>query len=675
MLSRQLFRCVRQGIAPSTSQAVFHTTPSNLVLHRAKPLDEEIHAETTADVKKIRRNAQVLDLAPKKRKKVDLVMTDTHLSQWYKMEPKNLAGDYLQLSKSKLSGFIAATACCGYLMAPVPVELLPLAACTTGTFLLSSAANACNQLLEAPYDAQMRRTQSRVLVVHRFSPLHAFTFAGITGLSGIAMLSVCNNPTAALLGALNWILYAGVYTPMKRTHIACTWAGAVVGAIPPLMGYAAATGTLDPAAWCLATILFSWQFPHFNGLSWNLRGDYSRAGYRVMCVTNERLCRITSIRHSLALVGLCSIAAPLTDLTTVSFALDSLPVNAYLVYLSYQFYKAPDAKNSRKLFFYSLIYLPLIMLLMGILLMNERDRAATIYYEAHANFGTPPKESGDYRVRSAANKQPVDFDEDRVYEVFKKDQTQVFSYQRREPQTRNVPIMQNMVRSANYHHSSSGVVQMPPMSTSSYDYSSSAMPPRSEWSEDFRPGRSDVGGPRKSSAQLVFVRGSHPMSTPSSVKDFGTIGGYSDERYGRNSAVRQHARDYELDPRLNVTYPQFHVAEWNERHQTSFPTPNRPPRFPVERNAYDDVSASNGVEKETAILNDDYDNVPNSIDGDIDRKLVELATRGTVANDDDDDDDDEAFELRLASESVECGEEARENIVAKIRRLGQPQHL
>lgn len=98
------------------------------------------------------------------------------------------------------------------------------------------------------------------------------------------------------MGALNVFLYAGVYTPMKRYHIGCTWAGAVVGAVPPLMGYAAMTGRLDAAALVLALFHYSWQFPHFNGLSWNLRKDYSRAGYRVMCVTDEELCRKTTLR-------------------------------------------------------------------------------------------------------------------------------------------------------------------------------------------------------------------------------------------------------------------------------------------------------------------------------------------------------------------------------------------
>ncbi|KAK6061997.1 heme B farnesyltransferase domain protein [Cooperia oncophora] len=122
----------------------------------------------------------------------------------------------------------------------------------------------------------MKRTQSRVLVVHRFSPLHALSFASVATVAGITTLYVFANPLSAALGMLNLILYAGVYTPLKRAHIACTWAGAVVGAIPPLMGFAAATGSIDASALCLAAILYSWQFPHFNGLSWNLRGDYSK---------------------------------------------------------------------------------------------------------------------------------------------------------------------------------------------------------------------------------------------------------------------------------------------------------------------------------------------------------------------------------------------------------------
>jgi hypothetical protein len=105
-----------------------------------------------------------------------------------------------------------------------------------------------------------------------------------------------------------------------------------VGAIPPLMGWAGCTGTLDPGAWILPGILYAWQFPHFNALSWNLRSDYSRAGYRMMSVTNPGLCRHTALRYTGALLVL-SCLAPVLDVTTWLFAVGSVPLNTYFMYL------------------------------------------------------------------------------------------------------------------------------------------------------------------------------------------------------------------------------------------------------------------------------------------------------------------------------------------------------
>ncbi|KAI6191301.1 Heme O synthase [Aphelenchoides bicaudatus] len=297
---------------------------------------------------------------------IDLLVSKTTVDDWQMMGPCGRIGAYLQLSKHRLTMLVTMTAMSGALMVPVELNASTILACAVGTTLMSASANSLNQYLEIPYDAQMKRTQSRVLVIHRLSPLDAIIFASGSALVGGAILySGCNLLTASL-GLLNIFLYSGVYTPMKRYHVGCTWVGALVGAIPPLMGYAALTGSLDARALVLAAILFSWQFPHFNGLSWNLRGDYSRAGYHVMCVKDEGLCRRTTLRHALFLLGFCSIAAPLSHLTTSTFALSSLPVNAAFIYLSYKFYKQPDAKTSRNLFRYSLIYLPLIMILMAI---------------------------------------------------------------------------------------------------------------------------------------------------------------------------------------------------------------------------------------------------------------------------------------------------------------------
>ncbi len=121
--------------------------------------------------------------------------------------------------------------------------------------------------------------------------------------------------------------------------------------------------TLTAGAWLLGAMLYAWQFPHFNALSWNLRQDYSRAGYRMTSVTNPDLCRRVALRYSIGMIGLCSLA-PVLDLTTWLFAIDSLPLNLYLSYLSWKFYKNADSTSSRKLFRFTLIHIPLLIMFM-----------------------------------------------------------------------------------------------------------------------------------------------------------------------------------------------------------------------------------------------------------------------------------------------------------------------
>lgn len=128
------------------------------------------------------------------------------------------------------------------------------------------------------------------------------------------------------------------------------------------MGWVGCTGELDTGAWILAGLLYAWQFPHFNALSWNLRPDYSRAGYRMMAVTDPALCRRVAFRYTGVITALCT-AAPFLDVTNEWFALESLPLNGYFMYLGYKFYQKSDSQSSRKLFRFSLIHLPIIMIL------------------------------------------------------------------------------------------------------------------------------------------------------------------------------------------------------------------------------------------------------------------------------------------------------------------------
>ena len=272
---------------------------------------------------------------------------------------------YLGLSKSRLTTLVVLTAMAGFAFNPVSGSAATLAALTAGTFLCSASANACNQVMEAPFDAQMDRCKQRVMVRHLVSPLHGLAFSATCGVLGTGVLYYCVNPLTAALGCANIVLYAGLYTTMKRYTIANTWVGSVVGAIPPAMGWAAASNTLDSGALALCALLYFWQFPHFNSLSHNVRQDYCRAGYHMMSVTNSALNATVSLRNTIALIPLC-IAMPFTGISHCSFSFYSVPINIYFSYLAWNFYKTPNKQTARELFRFSLVYLPILFGFLGI---------------------------------------------------------------------------------------------------------------------------------------------------------------------------------------------------------------------------------------------------------------------------------------------------------------------
>ncbi|XP_046888442.1 protoheme IX farnesyltransferase, mitochondrial [Hypomesus transpacificus] len=294
--------------------------------------------------------------------------------QWkeLKVDLAELPDVYARLAKIKLTALVVVTAAAGYAMAPVPFDPAMFFLASLGTGLASCTANSINQYFEVPFDSNMNRTKNRPLVRGQISPLHAVSFALACGVPGLTLLTLAVNPLTGLLGGLNIFLYTCCYTPLKRLSISNTWVGAVVGAIPPVMGWTAATGALDPGALLLGGFLYCWQFPHFNALSWNLREDYSRGGYRMMSVTHPGMCRRVALRHSLGLVGLSGLG-PVLDVTTWTFPLVSLPINLYISYLAFRFYRQGDRSSARKLFFCSLWHLPMLLLLA---LTCKKSRAA-----------------------------------------------------------------------------------------------------------------------------------------------------------------------------------------------------------------------------------------------------------------------------------------------------------
>ncbi|KAJ7512551.1 protoheme IX farnesyltransferase [Mycena galericulata] len=308
------------------------------------------------------------------------------------LSPVHLLKLYAQLSKSRLSLLVVLTAMSGVALSPLHATVPTLLSTAVGTALCSASANTLNQLQEIPFDAQMARTRMRPLVRRAISPLHAAGFAIATGVSGPLLLWTMVNPTTALLGATNIALYAGLYTWMKRKTIYNTWVGSVVGALPPLMGWTACGGqlflspsypihlflppflstippdlslinnALSPIAFFM--LLFSWQFPHFNGLAHLVRASYAQAGYRMLAVLSPQKNSLVALRHALLLIPICSVLIPLSGLTTWTFALTSLVPNAICAHAAWQFWRIGGEKEARLVFRHSLWYLPVMMALM-----------------------------------------------------------------------------------------------------------------------------------------------------------------------------------------------------------------------------------------------------------------------------------------------------------------------
>ena len=308
------------------------------------------------------------------------------------LTPKRLLSIYAQLAKTRLTVLVVLTTASGVALSPMPTTLPVLLSTTLGTALCSASANTLNQLQEVPYDAQMSRTRQRPLVRRAISPLHATCFAVATGIAGPVLLWTMTNPLTAAIGAANICLYAGLYTYLKRKSILNTWVGAVVGGLPPLMGWTACGGKLLPTsdypvtfflppfladippdasmidnplgALALFMLLYSWQFPHFNALSHVVRASYAQAGYRMLSVLSPQKNALVSLRHAVLLVPICSVLFPLSGLTTWTFTLTSFLPNCLWVRAAVAFWRSCGEKQARSLFHASLWYLPLMLALM-----------------------------------------------------------------------------------------------------------------------------------------------------------------------------------------------------------------------------------------------------------------------------------------------------------------------
>src|SRR5215472_8657209 len=202
-----------------------------------------------------------------------------------------IVADMWALTKPEINFLIAITVLVGFLVSRHDLSLLSMLqalSAMVGTLFVSSGAAALNQVMERKFDSLMRRTGRRPLVTGSVAPRSALLFGVTVSILGLLYLDLWVNYVSMLIAGLTSLMYLLAYTPLKRTSPLCTLVGAMPGAAPPLIGWAAATGTLNREAWELFAVLFLWQFPHFMAIAWMYRDDYERAGYRVLPGNNDR---------------------------------------------------------------------------------------------------------------------------------------------------------------------------------------------------------------------------------------------------------------------------------------------------------------------------------------------------------------------------------------------------
>ena len=273
----------------------------------------------------------------------------------------------LELSKARLSSLVLLTCGAGFWLAGgTDVAWARLAYTLVGTLIAAFGANALNQCLESHRDMRMQRTAERPLPAGELSPRFAWSYAVICAVVGPLILWWGANALTAALGAFTILAYVLIYTPMKVRSTTNTLVGAVVGAIPPMMGWAAAAGELAPGAWLLAAILFIWQIPHFLALAWLYRDDYRRGGFRMLSCEDDD----TATRTRQAVVLYALTLVPVTLMLAAAgvvgslYAVGAAALGVGFVATCVRLYCELSHANARRVFVASIIYLPLLLGLM-----------------------------------------------------------------------------------------------------------------------------------------------------------------------------------------------------------------------------------------------------------------------------------------------------------------------
>jgi protoheme IX farnesyltransferase len=282
--------------------------------------------------------------------------------------------DYLQLVRPRLALLVLVTAAAGaFLAAGGEPGWPPLIHASVGTALLFAGASALNQLLERHRDAAMARTADRPLSAGRLQPVEVLALGCTLSAAGLLYLLALCPPLAAGLGAFALVSYLFIYTPLKERTPLSTLVGAVPGAVPPLIGWAAARGSLDMGALALFLIVFLWQVPHFLAIAWIYRDQYARAGFRVLSVLDRRGARTGQqmIRYTLVLIP-ASLLPGVLGIGGWLSAIGALVLGALFLDSAIAFARTRTTRQARQVLRMSLVFLPALFLLLVLDVVSKR---------------------------------------------------------------------------------------------------------------------------------------------------------------------------------------------------------------------------------------------------------------------------------------------------------------
>jgi protoheme IX farnesyltransferase len=278
-------------------------------------------------------------------------------------ERRRVGSDFAELVKARLTLLVLLTTAVGYYLgARGPINYVALLHAVLGTALAAAGAAALNQWWERRLDALMERTKTRPIPGGRMRPADALIVGSLLALAGVVYLARACNGLSASLAAATIVIYIFAYTPLKRISTSNTLVGAIPGALPPMIGWAAASGRLDPGAWSLFAILFFWQLPHFFAIAWMYREDYARAGFQMVSRGDETGTRSASQSVLFCIVLLLVGGIPaFLHVVNSWYLLAELVLNGLFIFAAMRFLRTQTVADARKLFLTSILYLPLLL--------------------------------------------------------------------------------------------------------------------------------------------------------------------------------------------------------------------------------------------------------------------------------------------------------------------------